>query len=144
MPALDLREIIAAPVDVVYGVVSDVERYPEFLPDVDRVEKRADVVAMQIRAGLVPVRLVTRARFDPPRAIHLDLLEGPFRAFRARWTFTPTEAGATEVAYHADYELPRFAALLGGVGGFLLEQQTQRQIRAFQARVQARGVERSG
>ena len=138
MPALDLREVIAAPVALVYDVVADVERYPEFLPDVDAVEKRDDVVAMKVRAGVVPIRMVTRVRFDPPRAIDLDLVDGPFPSFRARWTFTPTADGATEVAYHADYELPWFGALLGGVSGLLLEQQTQRQIRAFQARVQAR------
>jgi coenzyme Q-binding protein COQ10 len=134
VPRLHLAEHIAAPVELVYQVVADVERYPEFLPDVARVERTGDVVAMTLRAGLVPVRLVSRATFTPPHAIDLELVEGPFRALRAGWRFA--EAGdGTDVTYAADYELPLVGALFAGTAGRLLEQATQRQIRAFEARV---------
>ena len=135
MPSLDLRATIAAPVELVYEVVADVARYPEFLPDVTAVEKKDDLVGMTVCAGLLSTRLVTRARFDPPHAIHLEQVHGPFRRFSGRWTFTPAGEGETEVAYHADYELPLIGALLGGTTNAILERQTGRQISAFQARV---------
>jgi coenzyme Q-binding protein COQ10 len=134
VPRVQLAEHIAAPIELVYQVVADVERYPEFLPDVARVERTGDVVAMTLRAGLVPVRLVTRATFTPPHAIDLELVEGPFRAFRARWRFAETADGA-DVAYTADYELPLFGALFAGTAGRVLEQATRRQLRAFESRV---------
>jgi coenzyme Q-binding protein COQ10 len=136
MPSLDLRASIAAPVDQVYAVVADVERYPEFLADVAAAEKCGDVVAMTLRMGWMPIRLVTRVRFDPPHAIELALVDGPFARFAARWTFAPDPAG-TEVGYRADYELPVMGSLLCGVAGAMLERQTQRQIAAFRARVGA-------
>jgi ribosome-associated toxin RatA of RatAB toxin-antitoxin module len=139
MPQFDLHAHIAAPVDLVYQVVADVEQYPSFLPDVAAVDRRDDIVAMTLRMGLISAELVTRARFTPPRAIDLSLVDGPFRRFEARWTFTPAGAG-TDVAYHADYELPLIGSLFGGPARYLLEQQTTRQIRAFEARVLARVI----
>lgn len=134
MARLHLTAHINAPIALVYQVVADVEQYPAFLPEVLRVEKTADVVAMTLRTGLVPVRLVTRATFTPLRAIDLELVEGPFRSFQARWSFVPSGDG-TDVAYDADYELPRFALMLTGAAGHFLEHATQRQIRAFESRV---------
>ena len=134
MPALDLTARIDAPVDLVYGVVADVERYPEFLPDVARVDRRGDLVSMVLRLGPLPVTLVSRARFSPPEAIDLEQVEGPFRRFTARWTFAREDRG-TRVAYRAEYELPLFGLLLGGAAGHLLERGAQSQIRAFEARV---------
>jgi coenzyme Q-binding protein COQ10 len=125
-----------APAELVYQVVADVEQYPAFLPDVSRVKVSGDRVAMTLHTGLVPVTLITRATFTPPHAIDLDLVEGPFRSFRARWSFTPRDGG-TDVTYQADYELPLFGMLLMGVASQFLKQGTQRQIRAFEVRVRA-------
>lgn len=136
MAQLHLRAHIAAPVDLVYQVVAEVEQYPSFLPDVSAVDRREDLVAMTLRMGPVPVRLVTRARWSPPGAIELVQVEGPFRRFDARWTFEPAGAG-TDVTYRADYELPLLGALFGAPARLLLEQQTARQIRAFETRVLA-------
>jgi ribosome-associated toxin RatA of RatAB toxin-antitoxin module len=134
MPTLDLTAHISAPVDLVYQVVADVEQYPTFLPDVTKVERRDDIVAMTLQIGLVPTVLVTRARFTPGQQIDLEMVEGPFRCFRGRWTFTPRDGG-TDVAYHADYELPVLGMLLSGPAQYMLQRQTQQQIRAFQSRI---------
>ena len=141
MAELELHAHIAAPVELVYAVVADVERYPEFLPDVAAVERRGDQVAMTLRMGPVSSRLVTRARFDAPASIELALVEGPFRRFDARWSFAPAGTG-TDVRYSATYELPLFGALLGGPAAVLLRQQVQRQIGAFEARVRRLADER--
>jgi ribosome-associated toxin RatA of RatAB toxin-antitoxin module len=120
----------------VYRVVADVEQYPVFLSDVSRVERSGDEVSMTLRLGPVPVTLVTRARFTPGVSIELTQLRGPFRRFDARWTFAG-DGEATAVGYHADYELPWWSPLLAGPAGLMIEMQTQRQIRAFEARVRA-------
>lgn len=134
MAQIDLRAHIEAPVDLVYAVVADVEQYPAFLPDVTSVDRRGDTVSMTLRMGLLPVRLVTRARFTPPTAIDLSLVEGPFRRFEARWGFAPAGSG-TDVTYRAQYELPLVGSLFSGPAGTILEKQTERQIRSFEARV---------
>ena len=137
MATLELRSRIAAPIDCVYEVVADVERYPEFLGDVAAVQRRDDRVAMTLRLGLLSTRLVTRATFTPNEAIDLELVDGPFRRFTARWTFAAADEGTTEVSYRADYELPLLGSLLGGSTRPLFEMQARRQIAAFEARAQA-------
>ena len=145
MASLDLRATIAAPVELVYEVVADVERYPQFLSDVSAVARKDNIIGMTVSAGPLSMRLVTSARFDPPRAIDLEQVQGPFRRFSGRWTFTPTSDGATEVAYHADYEMPLLGALFGSTTHALLERQTQRQISGFEARVrELAALRRSG
>jgi coenzyme Q-binding protein COQ10 len=134
VPALDIAARLPAPVDLVYRVVADVEQYPSFLPDVSRVTRHGDEVSMTLRLGPVPVTLVTRARFTPNASIDLVQVRGPFRRFDARWTFS-REGDETAVGYHADYELPWWSPLMAGPAGLMMEMQTQRQIRAFEARV---------
>jgi len=133
---LGLTARLPAPVDLVYQVVADVERYPSFLPDVARVERQGDLVSMTLRLGLLLVTLVTRARFAPNQSITLTQVRGPFRRFEARWTFV-SRGPQTEVAYHAEYELPWWSPLMAVPAGLVMEMQTQRQIRAFEARVRA-------
>jgi ribosome-associated toxin RatA of RatAB toxin-antitoxin module len=136
--ALELRARVAAPIECVYEVVADVERYPEFLSDVAAVERRDDVVAMTLRLGLLSARLVTRATFSPNQAIDLELVDGPFRRFSARWSFAPADDGSgTEVRYRAEYELPLLGSLLGGSTRPLFEAQARRQIAAFEGRARA-------
>src|SRR6266508_437385 len=84
MASLDLRTTIAAPVELVYEVVADVERYPQFLSDVSAVDRKGDIIGMAVSAGPLSMRLVTSARFDPPRAIDLEQVQGPFRRFHGR------------------------------------------------------------
>ena len=140
MSALDLRAHIAAPVALVYGVVADVEQYPAFLSDVVAVNRDGDRVAMRLRMGVLPITLVTRARFAPPDSIELEQIDGPFRRFQARWSFAPAGDGA-DVRYQAEYELPLIGSLFATPAGLLLERQTQQQIRAFGARVRALAAE---
>jgi len=136
MSVLDLHAHIAAPVELVYGVVADVEQYPAFLSDVAAVDRDGDRVAMRLRMGLLSMTLVTRARFAPPDSIELEQLDGPFRRFRARWSFAPADGG-TDVRYRAEYELPLIGSLFSLPASALLERQTHQQIRAFDARVRA-------
>lgn len=134
MAKLELQAHVTAPVALVYQVVADVEQYPTFLNEVQSVEKTGDVVAMTIKLGPMTTKLVNRARFNPPDSIDLELIQGPFKKFDARWTFQPDGQGTT-VGYSVDYEVPTFSPLRGPIARNLIEQQTQRQIEAFKARV---------
>ena len=58
--------LIDAPTEKVYQVVSDVTRYPEFLPGVKKVELfEGDIVEMTVRLGPIDVAWKSKAAFEP-------------------------------------------------------------------------------
>lgn len=77
-----------------YDLVVDVSRYPEFLPWCDhaRVLEETDA-GMTAEIGMAFKALkqsfVTRNVHEPGRAVHLQLVRGPFSKLEGQWTFTP-------------------------------------------------------
>lgn len=120
-----MREISrSAIVDIeaarLYALVEDVAAYPAFLPwclAAEVRERSADATLATLTVGIKAVRhsFTTRNSNDPPRAIHIRLVEGPFRHFEARWAFTPLGEGAARIAFHMAYEF-RNAAIAAALG----------------------------
>ncbi|MCS6802981.1 MAG: SRPBCC family protein [Chloroflexota bacterium] len=104
MPELYQEVIVTAPVDEVYPVVAEVEKYPEFLPDVKTVRREGDLVEMTVQAGPLELTWVHHATFVDNREIRLTLVRGPFRRLDGCWTFTPVEGG-TRVSYRTVWDL---------------------------------------
>ncbi|MGH8722566.1 MAG: type II toxin-antitoxin system RatA family toxin [Burkholderiales bacterium] len=78
----------------VYGLVADVERYPEFLPwctDARVLERREDEVTVRLglSSGLARAVFTTRNRLDPGRSMTMSRVDGPFDRLDGRWDFTP-------------------------------------------------------
>jgi ribosome-associated toxin RatA of RatAB toxin-antitoxin module len=91
--------LLPYPPDAVYGLVADIERYPEFLPWCSgaRVVSRAaqEVVAeLEFASGPLKTAFTTRNRLDPGRSIAMQLVDGPFESLEGRWDFTPVGDGA--------------------------------------------------
>ena len=59
--------------DEMYALVTDVAKYPEFLPWCDRSNKS----------------FTTRNTHVPGREVHLKLVDGPFSNLDGAWKFTP-------------------------------------------------------
>jgi coenzyme Q-binding protein COQ10 len=121
----------AAPREIVYQVVADVARYPEFLPGMLSVNVRNGHVKMTAGEGPVRVSWTSTPIFEPPRHIAFKLVEGPFIVMDGSWTFEEVPGG-TQVTYLLEYELlwpiPG-ASVLVGIN-------SESAIAAFQRRVQ--------
>jgi ribosome-associated toxin RatA of RatAB toxin-antitoxin module len=103
----------------VYGLVADVERYPEFLPwcTAARILDRDGpevTVALGLSSGIARANFTTRNRLDPGRAMTMSLVDGPFDALDGRWDFTPIGDAGTRADLHV-----RFATH-GLIGAFAL------------------------
>jgi coenzyme Q-binding protein COQ10 len=91
--------IVPYTADLMFQVVSDIERYPEFLPWVValRVLSRgADNLIAEMAVGYGPFRerYTSRVTLDPSaRTIQVVAVKGPFRHLENRWRFTPENAG---------------------------------------------------
>jgi ribosome-associated toxin RatA of RatAB toxin-antitoxin module len=82
-----------------YALVTDVERYPDFLPWCTAATIIADegeevTVTLGLASGFARASFTTRNRLVPERTVTMSLLEGPFDFLEGRWDFTPiSEAG---------------------------------------------------
>lgn len=105
----DAVEVPHAPADL-YALVSDLERFPEFLPWLERVEataRRGDEVLCRVAArhdGLA-IDLSARVRLDPGRGMAIRATGWWFRRLESRWSLVPLPGGGTRVAHELDYDL---------------------------------------
>jgi len=92
-----------------YGLVIDVERYPEFLPwcsgaRVLAAEGENVTVRLGLARGLVRGNFTTRNRNVPERSVEITLVEGPFSLLEGRWDFRPIETAGTRVELQVRFQ----------------------------------------
>lgn len=132
--ALEVVERIDAPVEAVYDVVADVERYPEFLPDIQSARLTGDLAEMVYKMGPLDVRLATRFTWQRPAFIRYTLAEGPLRSLEGEWQFTP-EGGATRVRLTTRFEPSAAGRWLARMTQRMIEHKTEALLAAFRDRI---------
>ncbi len=81
-----------------YEVVTDIERYPEFLPwcsDARILEQQGNDLkaSVYMKKGRLNHSFTTQNRLFPGRGVHMQLVDGPFRKLEGDWTLTPMPEG---------------------------------------------------
>src|SRR5215210_9513894 len=91
-----------------FALVDDIDSYPRFLPWclAARVEEEGDAKRATLTAGLGGIRqsFTTLNENQPGEAIHMRLVEGPFREFSAAWRFVPLAERACQIEFDLRYE----------------------------------------
>ena len=120
MPYVETAIDIAAPARAIYELAKDMERYPEFMPDVEvvKVLKREGNTTTTRWKTLVeeaPIEWTEVDVFDDARnRIDYRLIEGDLDKFEGAWTFEESD-GVTHVVLGVDYDfgVPTLAELIG-------------------------------
>jgi ribosome-associated toxin RatA of RatAB toxin-antitoxin module len=86
--------LVAQPPQRLFALISDVERYPQFVPGCThaRIESRAphEVIAtIGVRRGALRAQFTTRNELDPDRRVTMHLVRGPFRLLEGEWLLVP-------------------------------------------------------
>ena len=127
------------PAALMYAVVSDVEKYPQFLPWVVALRvlsRRADGMTAEMAVGYggLRERYVSDIALNP--AIHrIDVtqIKGPFKTLENHWQFTPrTDGEGCEVTFSILFEFK--SRLLHSVAGAKFEKVMLKMADAFEAR----------
>lgn len=95
-----------------WEMVGDVERYPEFIPWITRLNAYNHAIEgeggsrfdadVAVGFKVLQERFSTRViRSGPDRSVAMKLISGPFKAMDGLWTFTPVDNG-TRVDFHMD------------------------------------------
>lgn len=145
MTVIHRSALVPLPAAVLFDIVDDVARYPEFLPwcaGAEILEARdGELVAELELAGRgIRERFTTRNLRFPHERIELHLVKGPFRSFAGVWTFTRLGSGADEgckVALALEFELTGARALVGSAFGGVFVKAADRMVDAFCARARA-------
>ncbi len=104
-----------------YTLVLRVQDYPVFLPWCKSAVVHAESECLQeaslsIQKGMVKEYFRTRNRLDPDRAIHMELVEGPFKKLLGEWIFTSVGDDGVEVklSLHCEMKAGPLKSLLEG------------------------------
>lgn len=137
--------IVPYPAALMYAVVSDVEKYPQFLPWVvalrvlSRDENRM-TAEMAVGYGALRERYTSDVRLDPvERRIDVVQTQGPFKQLENHWRFTPHAEGC-EVEFSILFAFR--SRLLHSLAGSAFEKVMLKMADAFEAR--ARTLQEKG
>ncbi len=108
-----------------FRLVTDVARYPEFLPWCDHArvkEVTPDGMVAEVGIAMAGLRqsFTTRNTHRDGRAVHLQLVDGPFSSLSGSWTFSPVGDGhqracKVELELHYGFSSATLSAMVGPV-----------------------------
>jgi ribosome-associated toxin RatA of RatAB toxin-antitoxin module len=132
--------LVARPPALLYRLVEEVERYPEFVPGCNfaQVLERGEnemVARLVVRRGLLRADFTTRNTLDPDRSVHMHLVQGPFRELEGHWSFTPVATNGCHIEFALRFEFSN--AVKSALFEPLFEQTASSLVRAFAARAQS-------
>jgi ribosome-associated toxin RatA of RatAB toxin-antitoxin module len=123
-----------------FALVSDLERYPEFVPWVSKAvvrERGANYVIGQLEMHRSGTReaFTTRNTMNEPHSIDMQLVEGPFKVLSGQWTFDDIAARGCKVSLQMKFEFSN--PVLGLLLSRTFEKSCSELVDAFVARARA-------
>ena len=108
-----------------YALVTQVDKYPEFLPWCDHAQvlaTDADGVTAEVGIAFSGIRqtFATRNTHVPDQKVGMKLVKGPFSQLEGEWRFLPVGNGSeracrVELTLHYGFDNVALAALVGPV-----------------------------
>ncbi|HET9343318.1 MAG TPA: SRPBCC family protein [Candidatus Eremiobacteraceae bacterium] len=144
MPYVETSIDIAAPRHQIYALAKDLERYSDFMPDVEYVKvlSRDGNTAVSRWKTLVeeaPIEWTEEDVFDDVNTrIDYKLIEGDLDKFEGAWTFDERD-GVTHVSLGVDYDfgVPTLAELIGPILHKKVEENSLMMLRALKEKCEA-------
>jgi coenzyme Q-binding protein COQ10 len=126
------------PVERVFDLVADVERYPLFVPgwrSVRILGRDGDTARVEqcIAVGPFDWRFVSESVFQRPERIRITASDGPFRHLRIEWLFTPRDGPRSLTRLSMTYEMR--SQLVERAAALLLADLPRRTLHAFEDRL---------
>ncbi len=139
MTVINRNALVNYSAEQMFDLVNDVAQYPRFLPGcVDaKVLSQTDTEMLgELCLGKAGIkqRFTTRNVLDRPHSITMNLVEGNFSSFSARWVFTPLTDSACKVSLEMQFEMA--GGLLGLAAEKLVAASASGQVDAMVARAQ--------
>ena len=99
-----------------FDLVNEIEAYPKrfsWCAGAEILDRSENMLVARLDLKFAGFRqsFTTRNTIDPPRSLHMDLVDGPFRTLEGVWDFTALGDVGCKVAFALDFD---YAGRLGG------------------------------
>ena len=141
MPIVNAEIAIAAPVDKVYDIARNIERFPEFMEDVTGVEIIEQTPERQVSRWSSIIkefnRTVTWTEVDywddVAKICRWEQTEGDFSKYEGTWEFVAQGDGQTLAKLMIDYEynVPLIGAIIQGIVKKKMQQNVEAMLAAI-------------
>lgn len=144
MSQIEAEIIIPAPLEAVYAVAKDIERFPEFFPDVESVTitERTEKGYISEWVGIIE-KFDRKIKWseedvwdDDAHTCTFHAVGGNWKKYDGLWTFATVEGG-TRMWMQLDCELnvPLLGALINNLVGKLAKENVEKMFEGIQKRV---------
>lgn len=145
MPYVERSIIIQGAIEDVYELAKDMERYPEFMPDVESVkvikrEPNLTVTEWETSVDGTPIMWTEQDIFDDKSfTIEYQLIEGDLDKFEGIWKFENTPDG-TRVTLTVDYDfgIPELTNLIGPTLAEKVGENSEMMLQGMKNRIETR------
>jgi ribosome-associated toxin RatA of RatAB toxin-antitoxin module len=142
MPRIEAGVLVNAPVDQVFALARDVERYPGFMPDVKsvRIVERdggrtvSEWVAL-VKKYHIDVKWTEEDFWDEAeRTCTFRQVKGDYKQYEGIWTFTPAGEG-TEMRLQMDYvyDVPLIGPIIKALVNRLMQENSDAMLAALKS-----------
>lgn len=143
MPSFSSSHKVNHSADDMFRLVSDVEKYPEFVPLCQSLHVRGRkhlgegrevlIADMTVAYKVFKETFTSRVEMSPDEnTILVEYLDGPFKHLENKWTFTDKGDGSCEVGFYISYEFK--SRTLGSVMGAIFDRAFHKFSSAFETR----------
>jgi len=139
VPKFETTKTFAHPRDVLFNLVTDIERYPDFVPGINKIvicEKlnNQNLTIASVTFGKAPLVFEYKCKIviDSPNRVTVTAIDGPFNHLISEWIFTENHNGGTIVSFNIDFQLKN--KFLAKIADPLLEKASLSTIEAFSER----------
>jgi len=150
MPTVESEIVIERPVAEVYALAQDIERFPEFMADVESVEILEDDPPRRVSRWVGAVKEFNRTIKwteedywdDAAHVCTFTQLEGDFSEYSGRWEFVEVPEGTdVRLQVQYDYAIPLIGALIKNLLRKKMQQNTDAMLAALKAEAEGTGEE---
>lgn len=143
MQKIEHECITQYPIELIYQLIIDIEKYPEFIPWcqlVNIIEKQKAQMIADLSISYKLVSETYRSKIDlcPPKKdyaeINVSLISGPFKKLESKWLLKREKNSNTKINFFVDFEFK--SALLDKLMGLMFHKACEKIMQAFERRAE--------
>lgn len=137
MPRHTDRRLLPYPLELLYNIVADVERYPEFLPwvlsaDIPQQTEKGFLADLTVGYKFFKDTYRSEVLLTPHERIDIRYIKGPFKHLHNHWIFSPAPSNSVYVDFFIDFEFQ--STLFQGMIQTVFSQAVTKMVSAFEER----------